>query len=135
MENSDQIFVVPEDFKAALEKFKALIDEFDLLYKKIVSSNTNLAAAWEGDAASKFREQATIIENIFSKNEESLKTILESRLQYALDNIVEQDLMIANLIHGNPLAQSPNQYAGNSTTINVNTGEVKKNELQFVQGH
>jgi len=129
----DSIFVVPEDFKATLEKFNALTDEFESEYKKIISSNSNLAAAWEGESGAKFREQASKVEEIFSKNVESLKIILQSRLQYALDNIVEQDLIIANLINGDPLAKRMNSNIyGKYSVFN---GEVKKNEEQFVQGH
>jgi len=129
----DSIFVVPEDFIATLEKFNALTDEFESEYKKIISSNSNLAAAWEGESGAKFREQASKVEEIFSKNVESLKIILQSRLQYALDNIVEQDLIIANLINGDPLAKRMNSNIyGKYSVFN---GEVKKNEEQFVQGH
>lgn len=91
MADLGQILVNSEDFKAAAESFKALIEEFNSVYNKIVSSNANLAAAWEGEAANKFREQATIIEKDFLQDIESLKTILVAKLQYAIDQLIAED--------------------------------------------
>ena len=98
MANSGEILAMPSDFKDAIESFSDLIEEFNSAYKKIVSSNTSLAAAWNGESGNKFREQATILEEGFLQNTESLKTILIAKLQYAVDQLIREDEAAARFI-------------------------------------
>ena len=99
MGNSQQILVIPQDFKTALNEFESLINELEMAEKKIISSNDNLKAAWEGESGNEFAKQATIVEEIFSKDVESLKEILEAKLEYAFVNIQNQDMFQSNLIN------------------------------------
>ena len=101
MTNSQQILVIPESFKVARNEFKNLISELEKAEQKITSVNNNLIAAWEGESGSEFSKQAAIVEEIFSKDVESLKEILDAKLQYALVNIENQDMFISKMINGN----------------------------------
>lgn len=99
MGNTQQILVIPQDFKTALNEFKSLINELEKAEEKIISSNDNLKAAWEGESGNEFAKQVTIVEEIFSKDVESLKEILEAKLEYAFVNIQNQDMFQSNLIN------------------------------------
>lgn len=103
MGNTQQILVIPQDFKTALNEFKSLINELEKAEEKIISSNDNLKAAWEGESGNEFAKQATIVEEIFSKDVESLREILEAKLEYAFVNIQNQDMFQSNLINNSIL--------------------------------
>ena len=103
MGNTQQILVIPQDFKTALNEFKSLINELEKAEEKIISSNDNLKAAWEGESGNEFAKQVTIVEEIFSKDVESLKEILEAKLEYAFVNIQNQDMFQSNLINNSIL--------------------------------
>lgn len=103
MGNTQQILVIPQDFKTALNEFESLINELEMAEKKIISSNDNLKAAWEGESGNEFAKQATIVEEIFSKDVESLREILEAKLEYAFVNIQNQDMFQSNLINNSIL--------------------------------
>lgn len=103
MGNTQQILVIPQDFKTALNEFKSLINELEKAEQKIISSNDNLKAAWEGESGNEFAKQATIVEEIFSKDVESLREILEAKLEYAFVNIQNQDMFQSNLINNSIL--------------------------------
>lgn len=111
MTNSQQILVIPESFKVARNEFKNLISELEKAEQKITSVNNNLIAAWEGESGSEFSKQAAIVEEIFSKDVQSLKEILDAKLQYALVNIENQDRFISKMINGN------NNILNNKTNV------------------
>lgn len=127
MENQE-ILLEPSDFEHALRDFKSLIDEYDKAYRKIIDSNSKLSAAWKGEAGSKFKMQSAIIENVFAKNLESLEIILQSRLQYALDNITAEDLKWAKSFNVNlfePKVESRRM-------VDVKSGKVEKSKTEIM---
>lgn len=95
MLESYEIKMNKKAFDNAIIELDNLLKNFDVLYNKLTSSNANLAAAWEGEAADKFREKADVVEKNLSQNIESIKNDLLCGLEKAEIDIINRDKLMA----------------------------------------
>lgn len=98
MTESDEKKMIEEYFNFAISEVDQVIKNIRSLYGEICTSNANLIAAWEGEAANAFKENSAVVEKNISQNIESIQNDLMQGLIRTKNTFINTDHQQATMI-------------------------------------